>query len=175
MKRIPIVLILVLVLAACAPSDGGGGGYATGGGGSATGGGGSATGGGGSATGGGGSATGGGGSATGGGGAYSTIFGRIVRGDSGKPYPKAYVRFGWLVNANDEREAHTVTDDGGRYRIQLPAGLYQVTAGDTCDLNAGFAIVGRAQDDNMITVPGTNEVDFVEGPITPGADIRGLC
>ncbi|WP_322780314.1 carboxypeptidase-like regulatory domain-containing protein [Frankia sp. Cas4] len=172
MKRIPIVLILVLVLAACAPSGGGGSGYTTGGGGSATGGG-----GGGYATGGGGSATGGGGSgsATGGGGAYSTIFGRIVRGDSGKPYPKAYVRFGWLVNANDEREAHTVTDDGGRYRIQLPAGLYQVTAGDTCDLNAGFAIVGRAQDDNMITVPGTNEVDFVEGPITPGADIRGLC
>jgi Carboxypeptidase regulatory-like domain len=108
-------------------------------------------------------------------GAYSTVSGQIVRHDTGEPYPNAYVRFGWLVNASYEKETHTVTDDSGRYEIQLPAGQYEVTAGDSCDLNAGFAIVGRAPDNVMITVPGTSEVDFVEYPITPGADLPGVC
>jgi hypothetical protein len=103
------------------------------------------------------------------------VSGRIVRLDTGKPYPKAYVRFGWLVDANYEMETHTWTDGDGRYAIQLPAGQYQVTAGDDCDLNAGFAIVGRAPDDVMISVPGISEVDFVEYPITPGADLPGAC
>ena len=107
--------------------------------------------------------------------AYSTVSGQIVHRDTGEPYPNAYVRFAWLVDANYEEEAHTVTDGSGRYAIQLPAGQYQVTAGDSCDLNAGFAIVGRAPDDVMITVPGTSEVDFVEYPITPGADLPGAC
>jgi hypothetical protein len=107
--------------------------------------------------------------------AYYTVSGRIVHRDTGEPYPNAYVRFGWLVNASYEKETHTVTDGSGRYAIQLPAGQYQVTAGDSCDLNAGFAIVGRAPDDVMITVPGTSEVDFVEYPITPGADLPGAC
>jgi hypothetical protein len=109
------------------------------------------------------------------GGAYSSVYGQIVRRDTGEPYPNAYVRFGWLVNATYEQETHTVTDDSGRYEIQLPAGQYQVTAGDSCDLNAGFAVVGRAPDDVTITVPGTSEVDFVEYPITPGADLPGVC
>ena len=46
-------------------------------------------------------------------GAYSTVSGRIVRLDTGKPYPNAYVRFGWLVDANHEMEIHTVTDGNG--------------------------------------------------------------
>jgi hypothetical protein len=108
-------------------------------------------------------------------GAYSTVSGTITRRDTGEPYPNAYVRFGWLVSATSEEETHTVTDASGRYEIQLPAGQYQVTAGDSCDLNAGFAIVGKAPDDTMITVPGTGEVDFVEYPITPGADLPGVC
>jgi|SRR6516164_4937873 len=107
--------------------------------------------------------------------AYSTVSGKITRGDTGEPYPNAYVRFGWLVNATYEEETHTVTDASGRFEIQLPAGQYQVSAGDSCDLNAGFAIAGRAPDDTMITVPGTSEVDFVEYPITPGADLPGFC
>src|SRR5262245_23875222 len=105
----------------------------------------------------------------------STVSGQIVRGDTGAPYPNAYVRFAWLVNAVYEGETHTVTDDSGWYAIQLPAGQYQVTAGDSCDLNAGFAIVGKAPDDVMIIVPGTSKVDFVEYPITPGADLPGVC
>src|SRR5262245_45404254 len=105
----------------------------------------------------------------------STVSGQIVRGDTGAPYPNAYVRFAWLVNAVYEGETHTVTDDSGWYAIQLPAGQFQVTAGDSCDLNAGFAIVGKAPDDVMITVPGTSKVDFVEYPITPGADLPGVC
>jgi hypothetical protein len=107
--------------------------------------------------------------------ASSTVSGQIVRGDTGEPYPNAYVRFGWLVNAAYEGETHTVTDGSGRYAIQLLAGQYQVTAGDSCDLNAGFAIVGKAPDDVMITVPGTSELNFVEYPITPGADLPGAC
>ena len=107
--------------------------------------------------------------------AYSTVSGRIVRLDTGKPYPNAYVRFGWLVDAAHEMEIHTVTDGNGSYAIQLPAGQYQVTAGDNCDLNAGFAIVGRAPDDVMITVPGIGAVDLVEYPITPGSDLPGAC
>ena len=107
--------------------------------------------------------------------AYYTVSGRIVHRDTGQPYANAYVRFAWLVNASYEEETHTVTDGGGRYTIQLPVGQYQVTAGDSCDLNAEFAIVGKAPDDVMIAVPETSEVDFVEYPITPGADIPGAC
>jgi hypothetical protein len=107
-------------------------------------------------------------------GAYYTVSGRIVHGDTGKPYPKAYVRFAWLVNASSEKETHTLTDGSGSYAIQLPAGQYQVTAGDSCDLNAGFGIVGKAPDDIMITVPGTSKVDFVEYSITPQAQ-PGVC
>jgi Carboxypeptidase regulatory-like domain len=110
-----------------------------------------------------------------GGSTYNTVSGQIVRHDTREPYPNAYVRFAWLVNANSEKETHTVTDDSGRYAVQLPSGQYRVTAGDSCDLNAGFAIVGKAPDDVMITVPGTSEVDFVEYPITPGADLPGVC
>jgi len=108
-------------------------------------------------------------------GAYSTVSGQIVRGDTGQPYPNAYVRFAVLVNAIYERETHTLTDGSGRYAIQLPTGEYQVTAGDSCDLNAGFTIAGKAPDDVMITVPGTSEVNFIEYPITPGADLPGVC
>jgi Carboxypeptidase regulatory-like domain len=104
-----------------------------------------------------------------------TVSGQIVHQDTGAPYPNAYVRFEWLVNASYERETTTVTDGSGRYSIQLPAGQYQLTAGDSCDLNAGFAIVGKAPDDLMITVPGTSEVDFVEYSLTPGADVPGAC
>jgi hypothetical protein len=107
--------------------------------------------------------------------AYSMVSGQIMRRDTGQPYPNAYVRFGWLVNASYEKETHTVTDGSGRYEIELPAGQYQVTAGDSCDLNAGFNIVGKAPDDITITVPGTSEVDFVEYPVTPGADLPGVC
>jgi len=107
--------------------------------------------------------------------AYYTVSGRIVHRDTGQPYANAYVRFAWLVNASYGEETHTVTDGGGRYTIQLPAGQYQVTAGDSCDLNAEFAIVGKAPDDVMIAVPETGEIDFVEYPITPGADIPGAC
>jgi hypothetical protein len=107
--------------------------------------------------------------------AYGTVSGQIVRHDTGEPYPNAYVRFAWLVDASYEKETHTVTDHSGRYAIQLPEGQFRVTAGDSCDLNAGFAIVGKAPNDVMITVPGTSEVDFVEYPITPGADLPGVC
>jgi len=107
--------------------------------------------------------------------AYSTVSGQIVRQDTGEPYPNAWVRFGWLVSAGYEEETHTVADANGRYVIQLPPGQYQVTAGDSCDLNAGFAISGKAPDDTMITVPGTTRVDFVEYPITPEADVPGDC
>jgi len=109
------------------------------------------------------------------GGASGTVWGQIADRDTGRPYPNAYVRFEWLVNAAVENEIHTVTDSSGRYAVELPAGQYQVTAGDSCDLNAGFAMVGRGPDDVMITVPGTREVDFVEYPITPGADLPGAC
>jgi carboxypeptidase family protein len=105
----------------------------------------------------------------------STVSGYIVDHATGQPYPNAWVRFAWLVDANYEMETHTVTDRSGRYQIQLAAGQYQVTAGDDCDLNAGFAIVGRTPDDVMITVPGTSVVNFVEYPITPGADLPGAC
>jgi hypothetical protein len=104
-----------------------------------------------------------------------TVTGTVVSRDTGAAYPNAYVRFGWLVNAGYEMEAHTLTDDGGRYTIQLAAGRYQVTAGDSCDLNAGFTIAGSQPDDVMIDVPGTSVVDFVEYPITPGADLPGVC
>ena len=107
--------------------------------------------------------------------AYYTVSGRIVHRDTGQPYANAYVRFAWLVNASYGEETHTVTNGGGRYTIQLPAGQYQVTAGDSCDLNAEFAIVGKAPDDVMIAVPETSEIDFVAYPITPGADIPGAC
>jgi hypothetical protein len=103
------------------------------------------------------------------------VSGRVVHRDTGAPYANAYVRFEWLVNATSGRETHTLTNAVGRYGIQLAPGQYQVTAGDSCDLNAGFSMVGRAADDVMITVPGTSEVDFVEYPITPGADIPGVC
>jgi hypothetical protein len=106
--------------------------------------------------------------------AYSTVSGHIVD-RAGNPYPNAWVRFAWLVNASYETETHTVTDRSGRYEIELPAGQYQVMAGDDCDLNAAFAILGRGPDDVMITVPGTSVVDFVEYPATPGADIPGAC
>jgi hypothetical protein len=118
---------------------------------------------------------GGGAGGGGSGGGFTTVSGRIVRRDTGQPYPGAYVRFGWLVSTGAEQEAHAVTGRDGTYAIPLPAGQYQVTAGDSCDLNAGFAIAGRAPDDVMITVPGTDEVDFVEYPITPGADLPGVC
>jgi Carboxypeptidase regulatory-like domain len=104
-----------------------------------------------------------------------TVSGTVVSRDTGAAYPNAYVRFGWLVSAGYEMEAHTVTDSGGRYSIQLAAGRYQVTAGDSCDLNAGFTIAGPRPDDVMIDVPGTSVVDFVEYPITPGADLPGVC
>ena len=107
--------------------------------------------------------------------AYSTVSGRIVRRDTRQPYPKAWVRFGWLVDATHEMEVHTVTDGTGRYAIQLLAGQYRVSAGDDCDLNAGFAIAGRAPDDVMIAVPGISVVNFFEYPITPGADVPGAC
>jgi hypothetical protein len=106
---------------------------------------------------------------------YYTVSGRIVRKDTGAPYPNAAVRFGWLVDAYWENETHTLTDGSGSYAIQLPAGQYQVTANDYCDLNAGFAIVGRHPDDIMITVPGTIEVDFVEYEIVPGGEHWGGC
>jgi hypothetical protein len=107
--------------------------------------------------------------------AYSTVSGHIVDRATGQPYPNAWVRFSTLVNANFEWETHAVTDRSGRYEIQLPAGQYEVLAGDDCDLNAAFAIVGRAPDDVMMTVPGTGVLDFVEYPATPGADIPGVC
>ena len=160
MKRIAIAVILMLVLAACGSSPGNDphGGSSSGGSSSGT----SSSGG---------SSSGSSSSR----GAYSTVSGRVVRLGTGEPYPKAYVRFGWLVDATHEMETHTVTDGNGSYAIQLPAGQYQVTAGDDCDLNAGFAIVGRAPDDVMITVPGISVVNFVEYPITPGADLPGAC
>lgn len=92
--------------------------------------------------------------------------------DTGQPYPNAWVRFGSLVS---EMENCTATDTDGTYAIQLPPGEYQVTADDTCDINAGFDIDGRHPDDIVITVPGTTEVDFVEYPMTPGADVPDLC
>ncbi|WP_344806962.1 carboxypeptidase-like regulatory domain-containing protein [Microlunatus ginsengisoli] len=108
-------------------------------------------------------------------GGTSVVSGQITDRETGRPYPNAYVRFEWLVNATYANEIHTVTDGSGRYVVELQPGQYQVTAGDSCDLNAGFAIVGRAPDDVMISVPETSEVDFVEYPITPGADIPGVC
>jgi hypothetical protein len=74
------------------------------------------------------------------------------------------------VNATYEKETHAV----GRQRDvrhRLATGQGHVIAGDSCDLNAGFAIVGRVPDAVMITVPGTSEVNFVEYPITRGADL----
>ena len=152
MKRIPVVVILMLVLAACGSPSGGRNDGSSGGSPSS-------------------------GARSDGpiGGAYSTVSGHIVNRATEEPYPNAYVRFAWLVDANFEKETHTVTDRSGRYEIQLPPGQYRVTAGDDCDLNAGFAIAGRAPDDVMITVPGTSVVDFVEYPITPGADVPGAC
>ena len=101
--------------------------------------------------------------------------GQVLRRDDSRPYPRAWIRFSWLLNAVYEREVHTMTDANGRYSIALPPGRYQVTAGDDCELNAGFAIVGRVADDVMISVPDTNRVDLVEYDITPGAHIEGLC
>lgn len=60
--------------------------------------------------------------------------GQIVNRDTGQPYPNAWVRFGSLVS---EMENCTATDTDGTYAIQLPPGEYQVTADDTCDINAG--------------------------------------
>lgn len=106
---------------------------------------------------------------------YNTVTGRIVQRSGGRPYPNAYVRFGWLENAVYEKETDTRTRTDGTYVVQLPAGQYQVSAGDDCDLNAGFDIVGPRRDDAMITVPGDSQVDFVEYPITPEAETRGDC
>lgn len=106
---------------------------------------------------------------------YYTVSGTIVNRDTGAAYADAYVRFEWLVSAGHGMEAHTNTDGGGRYAIQLSAGQYQVTAGDSCDLNAGFTIVGSRPDEVMISVPETSVVDFVEYPLTPGADLPGAC
>jgi hypothetical protein len=103
-----------------------------------------------------------------------TISGRIVHQDTGAPYVKAWVRFGWLVNAVDEREADTKTGSDGRYVIRLPAGMYRVSAGDECDLDAGFDIVGRSAADGMIVVPEATGVDFVGHPIT-GTPVEGMC
>ncbi len=105
----------------------------------------------------------------------SVVSGRIVRADTGQPYPQAWVRFEVALSAVESAEAHTVTDTRGRYAIRLPAGQYQVSAGDDCDLNAQFDILGRAHDDIMISVPETTHVDFVESPITPGYVDHGTC
>lgn len=104
------------------------------------------------------------------------VSGLVTHADTGAPYPNAWVRFSFLLNAVEEYETHTVTDSSGRYVIQLPqAGSYQVTAGDSCELDAGFRIVGRQSiDDIMITVPGDNTVDFVERPIS-GVSMPGVC
>jgi hypothetical protein len=161
MRRISIVVIMMLVLAACGSPHGGGSDRSSGSPSS------------GSPSSGGPSS--GGPSSDSTGGAYSTVSGQIVDRATGDPYPNAWVKFAWLVDANHEMETHTVTDGSGRFEIQLGAGQYQVTAGDDCDLNAVFAIVGRAPDDVMITVPGTSVVDFVEYPATPGADVPGVC
>ena len=160
MRRVSIVVILMLVLAACSSPRGGGSGGPSSGSPSS-----------GSPSSGGPSSGGPSSDSTG----ASTVSGQIVDRATGDPYPNAWVKFAWLVDANHEMETHTVTDGSGRFEIQLGAGQYQVTAGDDCDLNAVFAIVGRAPDDVMITVPGTSVVDFVEYPITPGADVPGAC
>jgi Carboxypeptidase regulatory-like domain len=107
--------------------------------------------------------------------AAGVVSGRVVHRNSGVPYERAYVRFEWLVSATEGREVHTYTGADGRYSIQLPAGQYQVSAGDECDLNAGFTLVGRGRNDYMVTVPGDDQVDFVESPITPGEYIPGVC
>lgn len=160
MKRILIVAV-TLIVSACAGPIGGtpGGGTAphSGGGGGSSGGG---------------SGNGGGGS---GGGDGTTVHGTVVRGEDGRPYPNAWVRFGELLSSTQEAEAHTVTDSRGRFAIDLPAGQYRVSAGDECDLNARFDIVGRVPDDVMITIPGQTRVDFVESPITPGWVDTGTC
>lgn len=103
------------------------------------------------------------------------VTGRIVRADTGQPYPNAWVRFEVALSAVESAEAHTVTDAGGRYAIRLPAGQYRVSAGDDCDLNARFDIAGRAPDDIMISVPETTHLDFVESAITPGYVDHGTC
>jgi hypothetical protein len=105
----------------------------------------------------------------------SVVTGRIVRADTGQPYPRAWVRFEVATSAVDSAEAHTVTDARGSFAIRLPAGQYQVSAGDDCDLNAQFDIVGRAREDMVISVPETTHVDFVESPITQGYVDYGAC
>jgi hypothetical protein len=144
MKRVSIVVILMLVLAACGLPDADSS-YADGP----------------------------SGDGPSGDGYYYTVSGQIVGRDTGAPYPKAYVKFAWLVNSYWEKESHIVTDDSGSYAIQLPAGQYQVTANDPCDLNAAFAIAGRDPYDIMITVPGTSEVNFVEYESVPGSEHWG--
>jgi hypothetical protein len=101
-----------------------------------------------------------------------------VHRDTGEPYPNAYVRFEWLLNAVYAREVSTQTDQGGRYAIQLAPGQYQVTAGDSCDLNAAFTVIGSdavLSESVMISVPGTSTLNFAEHPLTPGAEVPGVC
>ena len=93
MKRISIVAILMLVLAACGSSSGRDPQGSSSSGTSSTG-----------------TSSSGTSSSRG---AYSTVSGRIVRLDTGEPYPNVYVRFGWLVDATHEMEMHTVTDGTG--------------------------------------------------------------
>jgi hypothetical protein len=103
------------------------------------------------------------------------VSGRVVRADTGHPYPNAWIRFEVALSAVESAETHTVTDAAGRYVIRLAAGQYQVSAGDDCDLNAQFDMVGRVRDDIMISVPQTTHIDFIESAITPGYVDHGIC
>jgi hypothetical protein len=47
-------------------------------------------------------------------GGTSVVSGQITDRETGRPYPNAYVRFEWLVNATYANEIHTVTDGSGR-------------------------------------------------------------
>ena len=94
------------------------------------------------------------------------VAGRVTVEDSGEPYAGATVEFRNVYG----KELHTVTDSDGYYSIPPPDGTYNTFALDLKDMNAGFKVVGS---DSVVSVPTSEDVDFVAYPATepPGVPL----
>lgn len=87
------------------------------------------------------------------------VTGRVTVEDSGEPYAGATVEFRNVYG----KELHTVSDKDGYYSIPLPDGTYNAFALDLNDMNAGFKVVGS---DSVVSVPTSEDVDFVAYPVS---------
>jgi hypothetical protein len=102
-----------------------------------------------------------------------TVYGKVVDRDTGQPFPKAWVRFSYLVSAGYEYESHVYTDANGQYSIRLTPGQYEVTGGYDCDLDISLDINGRSHFDDQVSILGDTEIDFVAYHLT-GQSMPGV-